>query len=177
MKKGNSYFYVGPKEIFKRVDQQFEGHVIGKTVDILEWIQKTDQKIIHEELIATFIINLNEELVIADRHSEHVLCAGGKNVLSAGEITFNFETQEISVSEITNQSTGYCPEPKSWEYVEMALNKIDIESPNYFTRAFEFRYCEHCQNKNLIKEDIYECTFCGSELDRTWNIYKMQDIL
>ena len=39
----------------------------------------------------------------------------------AGEITFTVRPGSISVTWVTNQSTGYCPEPASWPAVETAL--------------------------------------------------------
>ncbi len=172
MKNAEPYFYVGSKEIAERVDKQYEGHKITQISDIQQWIENDHQTIENESLIATFIINLQEELVISDRHSEHVMCAGGRNVLAAGEITFSFEKETIFVSEISNQSTGYCPKPASWEIVEFVLDQLEIEHPEYFTIAYEFRYCEHCKTTNLIKEAIYECAVCGADLPAEWNFDK-----
>ncbi len=174
MKKFQSYFYVGSKEIEARVDKQYEGSKINQIKDIQQWIEESNQIITNEQIIATFIINEQAQLVVSDRHSEHVLCAGGRNVLSAGEITFSFSKHEIYVSDISNQSTGYCPKPTSWEIVEIVLNKLQIEHPKYFTRAFEFRYCEHCQTRNLIKEGVYECAVCNADLDIEWNFDKVR---
>jgi hypothetical protein len=42
-------------------------------------------------------------------------------VLSAGEITFSRKGKSLVVSDVTNQSTGYCPEPKSWKAVKASL--------------------------------------------------------
>jgi len=173
MRKKQSYFFVGSKELEARVEEKYEGKKINQIKDIYQWIKESNQRIENENIIATFIVNEQEELVISDRHSEHVMCAGGRNVLSAGEITFNFEKKNIFVSEITNQSTGYCPKTTSWEIVNITLSKIGIEHPKYFTKAYEFRYCENCQTKNLIKEEIYQCAVCNSDLDFEWNIYKI----
>ena len=57
------------------------------------------------------------------------------------------------------------------------MTKLNIKHPSYFTRAFEFRYCVHCQTKNLIKEAIYECAVCGLELAAEWNIDKMEKVI
>ncbi len=73
--------------------------------------------------IATFIITLNEELLVAPRRSEHVACASGGPVLSAGEITFD---DNLVVIEVTNQSTGFCPEPESWASVAIHLTALDL---------------------------------------------------
>ncbi|MGD1839969.1 MAG: hypothetical protein ACFB0B_03610 [Thermonemataceae bacterium] len=113
-------------------------------------------------------------MVISDRHAEHVVCAGGQNVLSAGEMTFNFDLEDIYVGEVSNQSTGYCPKTESWKAVEIALDKIKIAHPDFFTSAFEFRYCENCQTKNLIKEEVYECSVCCADLSLDWNIDKIK---
>ncbi len=173
MEKFQSYFYVGSDEILEKVDEKYEGVKINRIEDIQKWIEASNQIITNENIIATFIINEQKQLVISDRHSEHVVCAGGKNVLSAGEITFNFEQENISVSEISNQSTGYCPKPDSWKIIRIVLNQLKIEHPKYFTRAFEFRLCENCHTKNLIKEDIYKCAVCNSDLDLNWNFGKI----
>ncbi|WP_375561457.1 hypothetical protein ACE193_02565 [Bernardetia sp. OM2101] len=168
------YSYVGSQEIFDSINLDFIGYKIFKSDDILNWIETTSQELINASVIATFIINENHELVINDRHSEHVLCAGGKKVVSAGEITFFFEEKDkISINEISNQSTGYCPEPKSWKYVNEVLSKLGIEYPNYFTLDFDFRLCTNCQTINLIKEQVFECQMCGNELNLEWNFDKI----
>ncbi|MBF0289995.1 MAG: hypothetical protein HQM14_19435, partial [SAR324 cluster bacterium] len=64
------------------------------------------------------MISLNQELLLAPQRSEHVACAAGRDVLSAGQMAFDPET--VSLEEVTNQSTGYCPEPESWDAVAMA---------------------------------------------------------
>lgn len=166
------YSYVGSQEIFDAIDFNFTGYKISKSEDILDWIKLTNQEITNNSVIATFIINEKQELVINDRHSEHVLCAGGKNVISAGEITFLVKGKnQVLISEISNQSTGYCPQPESWDYVKEVLSKIGIEHPNYFTLAFEFRLCNNCKSINLIKDNIFECQMCESTLDLEWNFY------
>ena len=172
MKRVPSYFYVGSQAIRKKVDPKYEGHKIKNAEAVKKWINETNQELIHESVIATFIINEQSDLVISDRHSEHVMCAGGRNVLSAGEITFSFENGKIFISEISNQSTGYCPRPASWEIVAIVLDQTDLEYPQSFTKAFEFRYCENCHATNLIKEEIYECVLCGTDLDAEWNFHK-----
>ena len=80
--------------------------------------------------------------------SEHVACAAGGPVLSAGEITFD---DECNVPEISNQSTGFCPEPESWSTVERALDRVGIEHPGGFTIAVVFRLCPKCHERNIVK--------------------------
>jgi hypothetical protein len=110
---------------------------------MLEWIKETDQKLDDDScVIATFVIDRDGLLRIADRHSEHVVCAGQQNVYSAGEITFEIANNKVSVSNITNQSTGYCLEPKSWRVVEKALDDASIAHPGQFTDQFIFRLCK-----------------------------------
>ena len=176
MESAHSYFYVGSPEIRARVDEQYEGQRITAPSDVREWVSKTRQTIIGEELTVTFIISEERQLIISDRHSEHVVCAGGRNVLSAGEMTFCFDRgEELSVSELSNQSTGYCPQPSSWQVVEAVLDQLGIAHPGRFTRAFEFRYCYRCDTRNLIKENIFECAVCGADLPLTWNFDQLRD--
>lgn len=173
MKNTLSYNYVGSKEIAERVEPKYEGTKITQVREIFDWVKHADQTIVEGKIIATYIISEEEKLVINDRHSEHVMCAGGRKVLSAGEITFSFDKEEVYVSGLSNQSTGYCPKSTSWEIVVWVLDKIGIKHPSQFTQSFEFRYCENCQTKSLIKENIFECAVCESDLDLEWNIDKM----
>lgn len=164
------YHYVGPQAIFDAVDFRFSGHRILKIADVENWLSITHQEVRNEQVIATFVINQANELLINDRHSEHVMCAGGKAVLSAGEISFyKAANGEVSVTEISNQSTGYCPEPTSWEQVSQALTTIGIDFPPYFTSVFDFRRCTNCKSINLIKEQVFECAICEQDLPLIWN--------
>ena len=161
------YEYIGPKRILKRVVQEYMGLEISQKEDIEKWIKETNQKISKDQLIvATFVINKSGKLLISDRHSEHVQCANGENVLSAGEIGFEIENNKLQrVSFISNQSTGYCPSPKSWDKVEECLRKInDLEFPDYFNPKFIFSYCPNCKTLKIIKEDFYLCYRCDGEL-------------
>ena len=120
-------------------------------------------------ITATFIINEKGDFVVSGRHTEHVMCAQGQNVLSAGEVVFALDGKEVYITEISNQSTGYCPRPASWPIVDYVLRNLGIDYPAYFTRAFEFRYCTQCENINLIKDNLFQCGVCGADLDLEWN--------
>ena len=161
------YKYVGSKEILKQVSVEKIGKLILSQKDITDWIHDTHQKFNAEsEIIATFIIDIQNQLRINDRRSEHVVCANGEAVLSAGEITFKKnKSEEIYISEITNQSTGYCPSTESWEFVQQALLKINIDFPNFFTTVFIFCICENCGTINIVKDDFYYCLSCENDLD------------
>ena len=120
-------------------------------------------------IIFTYIIDANGLLWVADRHSEHVACARGKDVLSAGEMTVEIDNGKVIVTDISNQSTGYCPEPESWPAVAAALDKAEIPHPDSFTRSFLFRLCEGCGQTNIVKEGDFTCAVCGAELKQEWN--------
>ncbi|RUT07335.1 hypothetical protein DSM106972_025960 [Dulcicalothrix desertica PCC 7102] len=106
---------------------------------------------------------------IADRHSEHVQCARGQAVLSAGKITFTLTLLSLVVSAITNQSTGYCPESESWKVVASALAEANLVYPFDFTSKFVFRKCEVCSTTNIVKYDWFYCGVCDSNLPKEWN--------
>ena len=162
------YHYVGPRELL----------LIGSTArfrvraaaDILVWASETNQKPnTAKEVTATFIVDAHKDLWIADRHSEHVNCAAGEPVLSAGEMTFCLAKGNVSVTAATNQSTGFCPEPASWNEVKAALNKAAIIGPDTWTTAFCFRLCPLCESVNLVKDDYFVCALCEAELPLIWN--------
>jgi hypothetical protein len=165
------YTYVGLEEIKLSVANFPSGTVINSIADLENWIYQTyDKKTISSNSIAaTFVIDVNGNLLLADRHSEHVACAGGKAVLSAGEIFLIFEGNSLEIFDVTNQSTGYCPEIKSWTHVESALDKIQISHPSSFTIEFNFRRCLSCSQINIIKNDSWICSVCNSILPDKWN--------
>lgn len=164
------YTYVGPVTIADRIAKEPTGYRVGSSEDVYRWIQETDQVLSAEgEIIATFIVDKSGVLCVADRRCEHVACAGGESVLSAGEITFTIDEDGIQVTWVTNQSTGYCPEPESWPAVATALHHAGIQGPAGFSQAFLFRRCMNCDSINLIKQGVFECGVCAQPLPNRWN--------
>lgn len=170
MTKGREYRYVGPNEIRDNLAKTSQRVLIESQTDIFNWIKNTNQQPEQNDLVvATFIIDTEGQLWINDRRSEHVLCAAGKNVFSAGEMAFEVDQNHVEVIEVSNQSTGYCPEPESWWAVKQALNEIKIPHPPYFTMKFIFRLCEKCGTKNIVKDSWFECAVCQAPLNEKWN--------
>lgn len=164
------YRYVGSSAISEALPQQSGRVHVQSAQDVLAWISATDQvPETNGGFVATFIVDPRQQLWINDRRSEHVLCAAGGNVLSAGEITFTPSSHGVDVSEVTNQSTGYCPEPESWDVVEQALDQAAIAHPGEFTTAFTFRLCSSCGATNIVKDDWFVCTVCDTALPTVWN--------
>lgn len=165
------YFYVGNKSIQKGVSNYPSGTPIKSQLDLVRWISRNylQQPDSSPYITATFVIDRSGYLRLAPRHSEHVACAGNQPVLSAGEITFLKVADRYEVTEISNQSTGYCPEPESYYYVQQALNKIPITSPDRFTSEFIFRLCNYCEQINIVKDNWFLCGVCNRELPTGWN--------
>lgn len=122
-----------------------------------------------DDLTVTFVIDLEKNLWISDRRTEHVACADCRPVWAAGEMTFAIVRGIPVVTSVTNQSTGYCPEPACWEHVRDALDALGLDHPGAFTPAFEFRRCTECGSINLIKEAVFECAVCNAPLSPIWN--------
>ena len=170
MTKRREYAYVGPADILDNLPPQSSRALIQSSDDVITWINATHQpREYNNFVIATFIIDLQGRLWVNDRRSEHVLCAAGQKVLSAGEMTFDPNPTGVEVVEVSNQSTGYCPEPDSWQAVEQALTAANIPHPSDFTMTFIFRRCETCGAKNIVKDEWFECGVCQSPLSETWN--------
>jgi hypothetical protein len=119
--------------------------------------------------VFTFIVDKNGDLWLADRHSEHVVCARGEKVLAAGEITLEIDRHIFEIIAITNQSTGYCPEPSSWTALAQTLQSLEVKFPNYWTTVFDFRRCSQCSTISIVKQDVYECAVCENFLSKEWN--------
>ena len=83
---------------------------------------------------------------------------------------FAREGDRWTVTEVTNQSTGYCPDVDSWPAVAAALERAGLGHPGEFSTAFAFRRCPDCRERNLVKDDDFHCAVCGTELPRRWNI-------
>jgi hypothetical protein len=165
------YRYVGPKKIAERASSAPAGIRVESPEDIRRWIRQTGQDVdAAGNVVATFIIDEAGWLRIADRRSEHVACAGARPVRSAGEMTFAVRRSGVSVSWVTNQSTGYCPEPDSWPAVEAALARAGIPAPHGFSQAFEFRRCPRCGSINIVKDGVFECGACLAPLPEEWNL-------
>lgn len=161
------YRYVGPDEILMQIWSDGRGHPITSSGDLNAWLARQDGR--EREEPFTFVIDETTTLRLAPRRSEHVVCAGGRPVLSAGEITFAQSDDGWRVIEISNQSTGYCPDPSSWTAVEAALDNAGLGHPGTFTAPFVFRRCLGCGQLNIVKDDHYTCAMCDGPLPTAWN--------
>src|SRR5262245_46459520 len=111
------YEYVGPPEVRDRAAGQTRGTRITSARALRDWVCAAVPHTEHGDLIAaTFVIDAGGELALADRRSEHVACVGAAPVQSAGEMFFH-GGEDVEIVEVSNQSTGYCPEPESWPAV------------------------------------------------------------
>jgi len=163
------YRYVGPKRIADRAGAEVAGAVVRRAEDVVAWARDSGQVLVGGRVTATFVIDVTGELLIADRRSEHVACAGGRPVRSAGEMTFALD-DGVEAVEVSNQSTGYCPEPESWPAVAEALARAGLLGPGGFAPSCNFRRCEKCGSINLIKGGVLECGVCAAELPAAYNV-------
>ena len=167
-----TYQYIGPDYLLKTAADASTGETITSAGDASSWLNRHSADAGPDGLTpATFVITAPEgSLLLAPRRSEHVHCARGHGVLSAGEMFFRITRRGIIVEQVTNQSTGYAPEPGSWPAVAAALDALGIPRPNDFEPAFEFRRCPQCQQLCLIKEGDFTCPVCGTDLPAEWNV-------
>ncbi|WP_433469809.1 S1 RNA-binding domain-containing protein [Spirillospora sp. CA-128828] len=161
------YRYIGPDEIRMQIWSDGRGQPITSSGDLSAWLARQDGP--EREEPFTFVIDDTMTLRVAPRRSEHVVCAGGEPVLSAGEITFAGSGESWRVSEISNQSTGYCPDLDSWTAVQAALGNAGLDHPGSFTVPFVFRRCMRCGQLNIVKDDHYACAMCDEPLPAAWN--------
>nr|WP_043258818.1 hypothetical protein [Streptomyces prunicolor] len=165
---GRRHRYVGPAELLTAVRPGAEGRVVRSAGDLNAWLGGREQAEPAEPF--TFVVDLDGLLRLAPRRSEHVACAGGADVLGAGEMGFEQAAGLWVVREVSNQSTGYCPHLDSWSAVARALDLAGIDRPPGFTHAVVFRRCETCREINIVREGDFVCVFCGSDLPADWNV-------
>lgn len=165
------YQYVGSDELRVAVTSTSVGLGINSGAELEAWTRQTHQQPDATGLIvATFVVDEAGVFRIADRHTEHTACAGGRPVRSAGEVAFFSGKQGWEIAEISNQSAGYCPEPESWPEVAAALERIGLPFPTKFTSEMTFRRCPRCLQINIVKDQDFVCGVCGADLPIFWNI-------
>ncbi|WP_199716547.1 hypothetical protein [Micromonospora musae] len=162
------YRYVGPADIAVVALQGDEGRLIRSAEEFADWVASVDARELAEPF--TYVVDTAGVLRLAARRSEHVACAGGGTVLAAGEIALVRRPDGWSVSEVSNQSTGYCPEPRCWPAVAAALKQVGLENPGGFTCEFVFRRCPDCKELSVVKDGDFICYVCGSDLPQAWNV-------
>ncbi|MFD9030922.1 hypothetical protein ACFVZW_07175 [Streptomyces sp. NPDC059567] len=163
-----SYRYVGPEHVRASVHSADSGTVIRTAADFARWAAARTRDELAEPF--TFVIDTDGALRLAPRRSEHVACAGGERVLSAGEIGFRVESGRWVVGEASNQSTGYCPDIASWPAVARGLKRAGLDHPGRFTHEVVFRWCLACQEHNVVRDGYFVCVFCDADLPMQWNI-------
>ncbi|WRZ88434.1 hypothetical protein OHB54_04830 [Streptomyces sp. NBC_01007] len=165
---GRDYRYVGPSDLRGLVRPGGEGARIRSPADFTRWVSARDVEELAEPF--TFVVDTQGALRLAPRRSEHVVCAGGETVLGAGEVSFREEFGQWVVDEVSNQSTGYCPDVGSWSAVADALDRARVDRPDRFTHQVVFRRCASCRQVNVVREDDFVCVFCDEALPSGWNI-------
>jgi len=131
--------------------------------DVMAWLARNPDALAEG---ATFVVDLEVALRLAPRRSEHVACAAGQAVLSAGELTFGAAG---TIARATNLSTGYCPEPEIFAALAAALARAGLRGPSRFSPEVIFRRCPGCGQINVVKERWYFCALCDAELPPVWN--------
>jgi hypothetical protein len=165
-----TYQYVGPEGIRRRNVNAPAGSAVVSATDLTEWVRQTNQEPDHAGVIAaTFVVDELGILRVADRRSEHIACSGGRPVLSAGELFVRQSGAGWEVVEVSNLSTGFCPEPESWPVVAETLDSAGIAHPGGFTVTVIFRRCPACGERNVVRDGWFVCGTCGAELPAAWN--------
>ncbi|MER7732731.1 hypothetical protein ABTX80_17770 [Streptomyces erythrochromogenes] len=163
-----AYRYVGPAGPLALVRPGSGGRGIRSAVDFEAWVSALPARELDEPF--TFVVDTAGVLRLAPRRSEHVVCAGGGPVLAAGEMGFSRASGAWAACEVSNQSTGYCPDVVSWTAVADALESVGIGHPGGYTREVVFRRCPACRELGIVREDDFVCVFCDGPLPLGCNV-------
>lgn len=156
--------YVGGADVLERVGLELESPPLPNQDALVRRLDELSGMPTCEPRL-TFVVDTRGWLRLALRRSEHVVCAGGGPVLSAGEIEF----EDLEVVEVTNQSTGFCPRICSWGAVAAALERVGVVAPDHWTQAFVFRRCPACGQRNIVRDAWFACAVCEEALPREYN--------
>ncbi|MEU2926735.1 hypothetical protein ABZ636_17060 [Streptomyces sp. NPDC007251] len=167
-RSGRSYRYVGPEDVKAGIRPGGSGADVRTAGEFADWAAGRSREELAEPF--TFVVRVDGVLRLAPRRSEHVACAGGEPVLSAGEISFREDAGRWVVREVSNQSTGYCPDVGSWPAVAGALDRAGLGHPGRFTHEVIFRRCLTCGQHNIVRDGHFVCVFCDADLPERWNI-------
>jgi hypothetical protein len=160
MASARRYSYVGPDSL--RSLPGPPGASVTCPADLERWLAEQGGA----EEPFTFVIRADSPVLrLAPRRSEHVACAGGQEVLAAGEMAFVRAGAGWAVAEVSNQSTGYCPDPSSWPAVAEALDRAGVAHPPGYTTEIIFRFCPVCGERNIVREGDYTCALCDGALN------------
>lgn len=140
------------------------GQSIRSEIDLAERVRNQREG---SSVVATHVVDEERVLRVAPRRSEHVACARGGRIYAAGEFV---ATSAGEINEVSNQSTGYCPQPCSWAVLQEVLDEAGIAHPGRLTATVEFRRCESCEQRCIVKDDWFQCDVCGAALPRRWNL-------
>ncbi|WP_116246838.1 TFIIB-type zinc ribbon-containing protein [Nocardiopsis sp. FIRDI 009] len=162
------YAYVGPAGPLALVRPGAEGSPVRGRDDLAAWLALREPA--EREEPFTFVVGLDGVLRLVPRRGEHVVCAGGERILAAGEITLGWRRDGWQAVEVSNQSTGYCPDPDCWPAVADALDRAGIARPDRLRTPFVFRRCPECGERNLVKDGFFVCAFCDADLPAAWNL-------
>lgn len=160
------YTYVGPRELEAQAGSAIPRLQPNTSAELSQWLKLQGLK---PPVTLTFVVTLEGHLRVSPRHAEHVACAEGRPVLAAGEIEFVQAAAHLRVASLTNQSTGYCPEPDCFRAVAASLRAIGIAAPECFSHDFIFRRCERCLSICIVKELDFSCPSCSAALPAEWN--------
>jgi hypothetical protein len=162
------YRYVGPPELREGTRPAVDAVTVTSQETLAGWLASRSASEIAEPF--TFVVTPDGHLRPAPRRSEHVDCAAGQDVLAAGEISFPRHGQTWTVGDVSNQSTGYCPDPDSWPAVAEALDRVGLAHPPDFTHKVIFPSCPACHERNIVHDAHFVCAICGSPLPEDWNL-------
>jgi hypothetical protein len=160
------YRYVGPAHLAEQAQSQIPRCQPGSPEELTAWLTGEGYAL---PVTLTYVVTADGRLRVSDRNSEHVACARGEPVRAAGEIGFRSSAGRPVVDFLTNQSTGYCPEPSCFAAASDAVLEAGFDAPPGFSHEFTFRRCPTCSGISIVKEADFECAACGSALPLGWN--------
>lgn len=88
---------------------------------------------------------------------------------AAGEVELGVAQKQLVVRGVTNQSTGYCPEPSCFGEIAAALVRVGVSATGRAVARLHLPAMSQVRSDRHREEDDFECAVCATPLPKEWN--------
>lgn len=166
---GRLFPYRGPSRLVPASGARPAGVVVETALQFADLADDPSQERLGDGSVAfTYVVDQSNSLRVANRRSEHVVCAGGEPVLAAGELFVTPGRKGSWVVRASNFSNGYMPSEDSFMALKLALERARLPAPKGFDPAIAYRYCGRCMEAVIAETGA--CRVCQAALALKWDL-------
>jgi hypothetical protein len=132
-----AYSFHGKKEMLELAKKKQAGILITSYGDIakMDEILQSDVDY-HLFKPQTYIVSTEGDFYLGGYDNEHVVTAKGRDVIAAGEASFEKEDGKWKITYLNNRSNGFYPASTCYRFVQESLEGTRISFPSEFSETF-----------------------------------------